>query len=376
MARNTRGTGCLIALLAVAAVVGYFIYSRFYRAPETNLPPPSGGQLNIHVLDVGQGDAILVRTPSGKNILVDAGNPGQGKTILPRLRALGVNQIDLLVASHAHADHIGAADEVIKGITVKQVVDSGVPNDTKNYEDFLLAVDRNIQEDPSVGKKFLQAEPNQTFTFNDVVLTVLAPTQPLFRRDDLRAGGNEPNANSVILRLDYGDFSMLLTGDAEAQTEDRLIQQGANLRANVLKVGHHGSRYATSEQLLERGRFKDAIISCGYDNLYGHPNQQVIDRLRAAGVNIYRTDLQREITITSNGTEAYQITAAQPAIEDLYTGRQPRRDDSSRSGFIQYGDFGTPRRPTNVNQNQQANSNNRNANRNANNRAREAQGGR
>ncbi len=175
------------------------------------------------------------------------------------------------------------------------------------------------------------------------------------------------------MRLDYGNFSMLLTGDAEAQTEDRLIQAGANIKAQVLKVGHHGSRYATSEEFLERGEFKDAIISNGEDNRYGHPNQEVINRLRAANINIYRTDLQGEIIVTSNGSEGYQITTERPATGDLFAGREAQRDDSSRSGFVQYGDFGTPRRARNSNANNRNNNLNKPRN-NANNR--NAQSGR
>ncbi|MCA1626801.1 MAG: hypothetical protein LC742_02400, partial [Acidobacteria bacterium] len=174
------------------------------------------------------------------------------------------------------------------------------------------------------------------------IISVLAPIPPFFTKDQLRSGGNEPNANSVVTRLDYGEFSMLLTGDAEAQTEQRLITNGARLEADILKVGHHGSKYATSEEFLKRGQFDAAIISTGADNRYGHPSPEVLDRLKAAGVKLYRTDLQGEITITTRGTEedSYQITTEREPTEDLWAGRKAQRDDSSRSGFIQYGDFG------------------------------------
>lgn len=365
-------------LIVIAIIIFGVLYYLRTRDTEEKLPPPSGGQLNVHVLDIGQGDSILIRTPSNRAVLIDAGNPGNGKKILAALNGYGVSQIDLLVATHAHADHIGAADEVIKGIAVKQVLDSGVANDTKNYADFLEAIDTRMSDPDTyliARKKYLTAEPNQRCDLGDgVFLTVLAPTQPLFKKEDLRGGGNEPNANSIIMRLDYGEFSMLFTGDAEAQTEDRLIQAGARLEADVLKVGHHGSRYATSEDFIERGRFADAIISNGEDNRYGHPSQEVLDRLRAGKVNIYRTDLQGEITITSNGSERYEIKAAREAAPgDIATGRKPERDDSARTGFIQYGDFGPARRPTQANAN--TNNRNRNANNNANTPSRRAANG-
>src|SRR5215218_8127146 len=148
------------------------------RAAE-QAPPASGDETKVVVLDVGQGDSILVITPGGKTALVDAGEPGDGKIILAALKKYGVDHIDLFIATHAHADHIGAADEVIKAIPVANVLYSGVPHTTKNYEDFLKAVDE---------KKIplLRADPTQTFELGGgAVLRVLAPIEPLFRKEDL-----------------------------------------------------------------------------------------------------------------------------------------------------------------------------------------------
>ena len=343
MAQRRRGCGCALVALAVVAIVGGYVGWRFVLQPwlekrRAEAPPPaSGDEVKVAVLDVGQGDSILVVTPGGKTALVDAGEPGDGKVILAALKKYGVDHIDLLVATHAHADHIGAADEVIRGTAVARVLYSGVPNTTKNYEDFLKAVDEKRAE-------LIRAQPGQNFELGGgAVLRVLAPIEPFFRKEDLRSGGNEPNANSVVTRLDYGAFSMLLTGDAEEQTErERLIKNGANIRAAVLKVGHHGSKYATSEEFLKRGEFKVAVISAGMDNRYGHPSQEVLDRLKAAGVKIYRTDFQGEILITTRGQEGDMkiTTAREPkAGEDLWAGRQALRDDSARRGFIDFGDL-------------------------------------
>lgn len=334
----------MAVVLVVVALIGYkFFWPTIQERWTKRLPPPSGKELQVHVLDVGQADAILIIAPSGKTVLVDAGPPGSGKEILDALKRYNVVQIDLMIATHAHADHIGGADEVIEAVTVKSVLDSRVPNTTKNYQDFLQAIEER-------GVQYVGAQPGQHFDLGDgAVLTVLAPIEPFFTKDQLRSGGNEPNANSVVTRLDYGDFSMLLTGDAEAQTEDRMLSKGAAVVSDVLKVGHHGSKYATSEDFIRRGEFKTAIISAGYDNRYGHPSQDVLDRLRAAGLKIYRTDLQGEISITSRG-EGYEIKTAKEATEDLFTGRKAQKDDTSRSGFVQYGDFGpAPRRNKNRN---------------------------
>ncbi len=162
----------------------------------------------------------------------------------------------------------------------------------------------------------------------------------------MRTGGNEPNANSIVLRLDYGRFSMMLAGDAEEQTEHRLETKELDLEARVLKVGHHGSKYASSESFLKRVKPEFAIVSCGAWNRYGHPAQSVLDRLRAANVKLYRTDLHGEITIvTRGGASDINVTSAKQPTEDAWAGRTAQKDDSTRSGFIAYGDFGPPPRP-------------------------------
>ncbi|MCA1849704.1 MAG: hypothetical protein LC672_01295, partial [Acidobacteria bacterium] len=127
------------------------------------------------------------------------------------------------------------------------------------------------------------------------------------------------------------------------QTEDRLLNKGENLAATILKVGHHGSKYATSERFIERVRPEVAIISDGEANRYGHPSQAVLDRLKAARVKVYRTDLQGEVSITSRG-KGYEIKTAKEAKGDLWAGRQAQKDDSASRGFIAYGDFGPPPR--------------------------------
>ena len=163
----------------------------------------------------------------------------------------------------------------------------------------------------------------------------------------MTTGGNETNANSIVARLDYGSFSMMLAGDAEEQTEHRLLTKELELQTRVLKVPHHGSKYASSKDFLERVKPEVAIVSCGAWNRYGHPAQAVLDRLKAANPNVklYRTDLQGEITITTRGKDNdMTIKTAKETTEDMWAGRIAQKDDSSRSGFIAYGDFGPPPR--------------------------------
>ncbi len=324
-----QGRRILIALAVaglVLIIVGIlFIKYRKKAEPAQPAPAPSGDELQVHVLNVGQGDAILIIAPGGKSVLVDAGQPGSGRVVLDAMKRYGLSQIDLMVATHAHADHIGGADEVMRRTKVSTVLDSRVPNTTKNYEDFLEEIEKS-------GAKYVAASPGQKFDLGGgAQLSVLAPLQPFFTKDQLRSGANEPNANSVVTRLDYGDFSMLLTGDAEAETEERLMAAGANLKAKVLKVGHHGSRYASSEKFLRQGGFEVAVISDGADNRYGHPSQDALERFRQTGAKLYRTDLQGEITIISRGS-GYEIKPERAAASDLWMGRTTPRDNATDEG--------------------------------------------
>ncbi|MBV9957863.1 MAG: MBL fold metallo-hydrolase, partial [Acidobacteria bacterium] len=302
MAQSRKGCGCAIAALAALLLVVAAVFLFYWnRTKDNRVPPPSGKELQVHMLDVGQGDSILIISPEGKSVLIDAGDTGRGKIVLEALQRYNVNQLDYFIATHAHADHIGGADEVINATKVLNVIDSGVvppsrssddnankkapPKSgktvelptTKSYLDFLEAVKKN-------GSNYVHAEPGTKYDLGGgALLTVLAPIQPFFTKDQLRSGGNEPNANSVVVRLDYGEFSMLLTGDAEEQTEERMMSKSENLSAKVLKVGHHGSKYASSEGFLKAVKPEIALISDAENNRYGHPSQAALDRLKAIG---------------------------------------------------------------------------------------------
>jgi competence protein ComEC len=375
--RAKKGCGCaaavLVVVIAAAGLVGWkFFWPRWKAQP----PAPSGGELQVHVLDVGpiNGDSILIVSPTGKTVLIDAGDAGKEKVVLDALKRYKIEQLDYFIGTHPHPDHLGAAAAVFKAIKVLNVIDNGLepagrpgptptppvgkaaakapapkapvrgPKKPKGftqfYDDYREAVQQSAAhyETAEVGKKYDLGGGSR--------LTILGPSQPFFTKEQMKAGGNEPNANSVVARLDYGDFSMLLPGDAEDQTEHRMLAKDLELTARILKVAHHGSKYTTSEAFLKRVQPEVAIISDGEWNRYGHPAQAVLDRLKAANAKLYRTDLQGEITITTTGKlkgdKAYEIKTAKEAKSDLWTGRPPQKDDASRSGFIAYGDFGPP----------------------------------
>jgi competence protein ComEC len=372
LGRTTRGCGCAIAVLLAVFLAGGFVTWR-YVLPwwRTQPPPASGGELTVRILDVGpiNGDSILISSPSGKTVLIDAGDTTKGKAVVEALKRNNIQQLDYFIATHPHPDHIGGAAEVFKAVKVLNVIDNGQPpsvaqaaapptakqKDTKKpppptskttktnsltkfYDDYKAAVSAS-------GAHYENAKPGTKYDLGGgALLTILAPSEPFFTKDKMTTGGNEPNANSIVARLDYGSFSMMLAGDAEEQTEHRLLTKDLDLRSRVLKIGHHGSKYASSKDFLDRVKPEVAIVSCGAWNRYGHPSQAVLDRLRAANPNVklYRTDLQGEITITSRGKDDMTIKTAKETTEDMWAGRMAQKDDSSRSGFIAYGDFGPP----------------------------------
>lgn len=376
MKRSTRGCGCAIAVLALISlaaggVVWKYDLINWWRAR----PPKPSGEMQVRVLDVGpvEGDSILIISPTGKSVLIDAGDAGKGKVVLEALKQAKVERLDYFIATHPHPDHIGGADEVLNGIKVGTVIDNGVdlstpappapankhrgktaqPSPTPQkrkaktvtgfFDEYAAALKQS-------GAQHEKAEPGKKYDLGGgAILTVLAPSEPFFTADQMKAGGNETNANSIVLRLDYGVFSMLFAGDVEMQTEQRFLSKDLDLKAKIIKVAHHGSKYATTQDFLTRVEPEVAIISDGAWNRYGHPAQATLDRIKAAHAKVYRTDLQGEVIIKTKGRldsgKLYEIKTATEAAEDLWLGREGQKDDSSRSGFIAYGDFGPPPKP-------------------------------
>src|SRR5438067_1079314 len=378
MKRSTRGCGCAIAVLAIVVAAAVFAFFEWGLPWWRSQPPKaSGRELQVHVLDVGpiEGDSILIISPTGKSVLIDAGDAGKGKVVLDALKRYKVERLDYFVATHPHPDHIGGADEVLSAVKVGTVIDNGVDLSTpapspppakkgskpapaatpakkhaKTVTGFFDEYKDAVQKS---GAQHEKAQPGQKYDLGGgAILTVLAPSEPFFIKEQMKTGGNDVNANSIVLRLDYGDFSMLFMGDAEAQSEERLLGKDIELKAKVIKIAHHGSKYATSENFLKRVQPEAAIISDGAWNRYGHPSQSVLDRLKAMNAKVFRTDLQGEITITTKGRgdsgKLYEIKPAREATEDVWMGREGQKDDSSRSGFIAYGDFGPPPKPKTV----------------------------
>lgn len=374
MKRSTRGCGCALAVLLLFLGAGAFGVWKYGLPWWRSRAPKPAGELQVHVLDVGpaEGDSILIISPTGKSVLIDAGDAGKGKVVLDALKRYKVDRLDYFIATHPHPDHMGGADEVLKGIKVANVIDNGVdlstpeaptpttkkgkaaaptPPPAKKRKTINGFFDEYESALKSSGAQYEKAQPEKKYELGGgAFLTVLAPSEPFFTKEQMKAGGNDTNANSIVVRIDYGDFSMLFMGDAESQTEERLLgKKDLDLEAKVIKIAHHGSKYATSENFLKRVKPEAAIISDGSWNRYGHPSQAVIDRLKASHAKVYRTDLQGEVTLTTRGklesSKLYEIKTAKETKEDIWAGREAQKDDASRSGFIAYGDFGPPPKP-------------------------------
>jgi competence protein ComEC len=264
------------------------------------------GKLTVRFLDVGQGDSTLVTFPDGKNLLVDGGNNQYANRVVQDLRDAGVQTLDYVVATHPDADHTGSLDVVVKTFDVKQVFAPKVTHNTQTYLDFLQAVKN----------KGLSITPAKAGVKLDVGKSVAAEMVGPVKG----YGTVDMNDWSAVLHIVDGNISFLLTGDAAHPSENDMMAAGEPLASTVLKVGHHGSEHSTSQAFLNKVHPQYAVISVGKDNKYGHPTAEVLNRLSAQGVKVFRTDEQGTIiavtdgkTITFNHETAKNGSPVEPA---------------------------------------------------------------
>ena len=252
---------------------------------------PTGlGNVTVYFIDVGQGDSIFVDT-NGKDVLIDGGERTAGQAVVNYLRYLNITKIDIVVGTHQHADHIGGLITVMQTFPVSTVYDNGAVKTTQTYQDYInLARQRSL----------ITAERGQSIQLDNMTfMTVLNPEQPLEFDDE--------NDNSIVIKMEVNSVSFLFAGDAEEPAEQSILLAGFNLTSTVLKIGHHGSRTATTQNFLDAVNPEVAVISVGEGNSYGHPHQETLTKLATKNIDTYRTDLDGTITITTNGTD-YTVT--------------------------------------------------------------------
>lgn len=279
--------------------------------PEEQDPVSGGeGALEVHYIDVGQADSALLLC-GGQSMLIDGGNVDDSSLVVSYLERQGVKQLDYLVCTHAHEDHVGGLSGPLNAFTVCQVFSPVSDYDSKAFQDFLKYTQTQ-------GLSSEQPQPDTSFFLGTAQVTVLGP-----RRDY-----EQTNNTSLVLRVDYGETSFLFTGDMEREAEADLMADGCALSATVLKVGHHGSDTSSSYPFLWEVMPRYAVISVGEGNSYGHPSEAVLSRLYDAGSEVYRTDLLGTVTAVSDGVQvSFTTQRAGAPIPG-------RREESGRETYI------------------------------------------
>lgn len=249
------------------------------------------GYLRVHFIDVGQGDSILIQAGE-QAMLVDAGTNESGSVVTEYLRSLNITKLDYLIGTHPHEDHIGGLDDVIHSFDIGTVIMPNVSHTTQTYEDVLDAL---LEKNLTV----TAPHPGDSYSIGDASFTVLSPSAEIAEQ---AAENDDLNNLSVGIRLVYGSNAFVLCGDAESDSEEAMVESGLDLKADVLKAGHHGSSTSTSDAFLAAVDPDYAVISCGKDNSYGHPHQETMDKLNAADISIFRTDEQGTVVAVSDGS--------------------------------------------------------------------------
>lgn len=275
-----------IILIVITIIYGFYLseidgtYSQditddVFNEVNTNLV--------ISYLDVGQADSILIEN-NKETMLIDAGNNEDGKLLVKYFKEKGITNFKYLVGTHPHEDHIGGLDDIINNFEIETLYMPDAITTTKTFTDVLDAI-----ENKGIGYKVPKIE--ETFTLGEATIQVI------YTGTDTK----ELNNTSIVLRLIFGETSFLFTGDAEDKVEKDILNNKLNIQADVLKVGHHGSRYSTTDEFLNSVNPKYAIISVGTGNSYKHPEDIVLNKLKDNNIEIHRTDKEGTIIVTSNG---------------------------------------------------------------------------
>ena len=280
-----------VAVLLVLALCGVGIYLLKDKLVEDDIISKAleDGDIVLHFIDVGQADCILIMTPEG-NMLIDTGTNSSEAQLKSYLYDLEIESFEYLVLTHPHDDHVGGADMIVKEFDVENVIMTDSDEDIDMYTTLLsLIEDRDIN--------LIEAVSGESFYVGECKSTVIAPNKDYEEYDEV-------NSTSVVLKCEFGECSVILTGDAETDSEAEMIAEyGDFLDCDILKLGHHGSKTSSSYRFLEITSPEYAIACCGKDNTYGHPAAEVVYRLNLFGIQLLRTDKEGSIVFTCDGEE-------------------------------------------------------------------------
>lgn len=252
--------------------------------------------LRVHFIDIGQGDSALIQSPNDKVILIDSGPSKSWKALKGYLDQLNIKEIDLMINTHPHSDHIGNASRILEHFKVKMVLDSGFAHPIRAYSQLLASV-KEKKIPLKLGRK------GRTIAIGGGAnLELLAPEEPFIKNSR-----SDPNSNSIVFRLSYKNQAVLFTGDAEEETETRLLVDSKKLRADLLKVAHHGSKHASGRAFLDAVKPKYAVVSCSETNRYGHPAPETLLALNRVQAQAMVTAQVGSIVASTDG-ETWQFT--------------------------------------------------------------------
>lgn len=275
------------------------------------------GSFEVHFIDVGQGDASLILC-NDKSMLIDGGKPEASSVIYTYLKKLNIEKLDYIVCSHADDDHIGGLSAPLAKMKVENILAPETPSDSRSYKSMIEKADAQ-------GIEIVHPQHGESMDFAESKIHFYGPVT----EDE-----TDRNNSSVVMKVVYGDTSFLFTGDAERKEEQQILDMGYDISATVLKVGHHGSRNSTTYPFLRKIMPQYAVISVG-DNSYGHPTEDALSRLRDADVRVYRTDMQGDIIVKSDGKTVSVKTAKNGNIQTNPT-EKPETNVQAETAAVGY----------------------------------------
>lgn len=242
------------------------------------------GELKVHFIDVGQADSILIQQ-GNSSMLIDAGNNEDSETVKSYIASQGIKKLDYVIGTHPHEDHIGGLDYVINSFEIGNIYMPKTTSTTKTFKDVINSIQVKKMQ-------ITTPQPGDSFKLGQADCKILAPNSDSYE---------DANNYSIVIKVTFGNNTFMFTGDAEALSEKEMINKGFDVKADVLKVGHHGSSSSTSDEFLKKVSPKYAVISVGKDNDYGHPHKETMAKLKNSGISLYRTDECGTIVCTADG---------------------------------------------------------------------------